>query len=103
MKPKVSSVKWDVIYSKNGLEVFEDLESRWIDYRVKLNGKWAKRFYGETAHSDVTRFVHDQAIEFHDFILEDIYNFRDNAILQELMKRIEEMNNARIWGKRNIR
>ena len=86
-KPKVNEVSWHTLYSKNGVEVYGDLNNPWIDYRVKLNGEYVERFYGETAHMDVTRYVHDIAIEFWDFNLDDIYSFIMSAMLEELSRR----------------
>ena len=86
-KPSVKDIEWRLIYSKNGLEVFSDKEEPWLDFRVKLNNNWAKRFYGESAHSDVTRWVHDQAMEFWDFNLDDIYDSMVKSAIEELSRR----------------
>ena len=86
-KPSVKDIEWRLIYSKNGLEVFSDKEEPWLDFRVKLNNHWAKRFYGESAHSDVTRWVHDQAMEFWDFSLDDIYDYMVKSAIEELSRR----------------
>ena len=84
------------IYSKNGLEVFVNPSDFWADYKISLNGHHAKKFYGETAWMDVTRFVHDQAMEFYDFNLDDIHSQLHDDVVAELMKRftIEENDNA---------
>ena len=79
--------KYKSIYSKNGLEVFVNPEDYWADYKVSLNGHHAKNFKGETAWMDVTRFVHDQAIEFWDFNVDDIYENMINKLVDELAKR----------------
>ncbi len=70
-KPRLSEVKWDLIYSKNGLSVYANSQDIYSDFYVKLNGAFAKRFYGETAWMDVTRFAHDQAMEFWDFNIDE--------------------------------
>ena len=88
-KPKVDEVSWLLIYSKNGLDVYTDQQDIYTDYRIKLNNKWIKRFYGETAWSDCERFVHDQAIEFWDFKIEDIYAQAYVDTLTELTSRIK--------------
>jgi len=80
-KPRLSEVKWDLIYSKNGLNVYANSQDIYSDFYVKLNGAFAKRFYGETAWMDVTRFAHDQAMEFWDFNIDEIYdNILDQAL-----------------------
>ena len=86
-KPSVKDIKWREIYSKNGLEVFSDKENPWIDFRVKLNGRFIKRFYGESAHSDVTRYIHNIAIEFWDFNLDEIYDSMVKSAIEELSRR----------------
>ena len=80
--------KYKSIYSKNGLEVFVNPEDYWADYKVRLNGYHAKTFKGETAWMDVTRFVHDQAMEFWDFNIEDIYAQSYVNAITELTRRI---------------
>jgi hypothetical protein len=82
--------KYKSIYSKNGLEVFVNPEDFWADYKVRLNGHHAKKFYGETAWMDVTRFVHDQAMEFWDFNLDDINDRLTNDIVKEIEKRFTD-------------
>jgi hypothetical protein len=79
--------KYKSIYSKNGLEVFVNPEDYWVDYKVRLNGYNAKTFYGETAWMDVTRFVHDQAMEFWDFNTDRIHRQWQQDIMQELENR----------------
>jgi hypothetical protein len=80
-KPRLSEVKWDLIYSKNGLNIYANSQDIYSDFYVKLNGAFAKRFYGETAWMDVTRFAHDQAMEFWDFNIDEIYdNILDQAL-----------------------
>ena len=86
-KPSVKDIEWRLIYSKNGLEVFSDKEEPWLDFRVKLNGEFVKRFYGEFAHADVTRYIHDIAIEFWDFSLDDIYDYMVKSAIEELSRR----------------
>ena len=86
-KPSVKDIEWRLIYSKNGLEVFSDKEEPWLDFRIKLNNNWAKRFYGESAHSDVTRWVHEQAMEFWDFNLDEIYDSMVKSAIEELSRR----------------
>ena len=86
-KPSVKDITWRLIYSKNGLEVFSDKEEPWLDFRIKLNNNWAKRFYGESAHSDVTRWVHEQAMEFWDFNLDEIYDSIVKSAIEELSRR----------------
>lgn len=78
------------IYSKNGLEVFVNPQDFWADYKVRLNNHHAKTFYGETAWMDVTRFVHDQAMEFWDFNLDDIYERLNNELVKEMEKRFSD-------------
>ena len=86
MKPKRSEVKWELIYSQSGLDVYASRQDIYSDFFVKLNNKFIKRFYGETAWMDVTRWVHDQSIEFWNFNIDEIYdNFIDQA-LEELAK-----------------
>lgn len=86
MKPKRSEVKWELIYSQSGLDVYASYQDIYSDFYVKLNNKFIKRFYGETAWMDVTRWVHDQSIEFWNFNIDEIYdNILDEAI-QELAK-----------------
>lgn len=82
--------KYKSIYSKNGLEVFVNPEDFWADYKVSLNGHHAKKFYGETAWMDVTRFVHDQAMEFWDFNLDEINDRLTNDIVKEIEKRFTD-------------
>ena len=84
------------IYSKNGLEVFVNPSDFWADYKISLNGHHAKKFFGETAWMDVTRFVHDQAMEFYDFNVDDIHNQLHSDLIDALLKRftIEENDNA---------
>ena len=79
--------KYKSIYKKNGLEVLVNTEDFWCDYKVRLNNHHAKNFKGETAWQDVTRFVHDQAIEFWDFNVDDIYENMVNKLVDELAKR----------------
>ncbi len=83
-KPRLSEVKWDLIYSKNGLNVYANSQDIYSDFYVKLNGAFAKRFYGETAWMDVTRFVHDQAMEFWDFDVDGIHRQWKTDLLEEL-------------------
>ena len=85
-KPKVNEVKWEMIYSKNGLSIYANSQDIYSDFRVKLNGHHAKRFYGETAWMDVTRFAHDQAMEFWDFNIDEIYDRMVDEALKELAK-----------------
>ncbi len=75
------------VYEKNGLEVFVNPYDFWADYKVNLNGAHAKDFLGETAWMDVTRFVHDQAMEFSDFNLDDIDNQLHSDLIDALLKR----------------
>ena len=82
--------KYLSIYNKNGLEVFVNLENFWDDFKVRLNNHHAKTFYGETAWMDVTRFVHDQAMEFWDFNLDDIYDRLTTDIVKEIEKRFSD-------------
>jgi hypothetical protein len=82
--------KYQSIYSKNGLEVFVNPEDYWADYKVRLNGHHAKTFKGETAWMDVTRFVHDQAMEFWDFNLDDINDRLTNDIVKEIERRFSD-------------
>lgn len=85
-KPHRSEVKWELIYSQSGLDVYASYQDIYSDFYVKLNNKFIKRFYGETAWMDVTRWVHDQSIEFWNFNIDEIYdNILDEAI-QELAK-----------------
>ena len=80
-KPHRSDVKWELIYSQSGLDVYASHQDIYSDFYVKLNNKFIKRFYGETAWMDVTRWVHDQAIEFWDFNIDEIYdNILDKAL-----------------------
>ena len=79
--------KYKSIYSKNGLEVFVNPEDFWVDYKVRLNNHHAKSFYGETAWMDVTRFVHDQAVEFWDFNTDTINRQWQQDIMAELEMR----------------
>jgi hypothetical protein len=78
------------IYSKNGLEVFVNTDDFWCDYKVRLNNHHAKSFKGETAWMDVTRFVHDQAMEFWDFNLDDINGQLVLDITKEIEKRFTD-------------
>jgi hypothetical protein len=84
------------IYSKNGLEVFVNPSDFWADYKISLNGHHAKKFYGETAWMDVTRFVHDQAMEFYDFNVDDIHNQLHSDLVDALLKKftVEENDNG---------
>ena len=82
--------KYKSIYSKNGLEVFVNPEDYWADYKVRLNGHRGKTFKGETAWMDVTRFVHDQAMEFWDFNLDDINDRLTNDIVKEIERRFSD-------------
>ena len=82
--------KYQSIYSKNGLEVFVNPEDFWADYKVRLNGHHGKTFKGETAWMDVTRFVHDQAMEFWDFNLDDINDRLTNDIVKEIERRFSD-------------
>ena len=82
--------KYQSIYSKNGLEVFVNPEDYWADYKVRLNGYHAKSFKGETAWMDVTRFVHDQAMEFWDFNLDEINDRLTNDIVKEIERRFSD-------------
>ena len=82
--------KYKSIYSKNGLEVFVNPEDYWADYKVRLNGHHAKTFKGETAWMDVTRFVHDQAMEFWDFNLDEINDRLTNDIVKEIERRFSD-------------
>lgn len=85
-KPHRSDVKWELIYSQSGLDVYASYHDIYSDFYVKLNNKFIKRFYGETAWMDVTRWVHDQSIEFWNFNIDEIYdNILDQAI-EELAK-----------------
>lgn len=76
--------KYINIYSKNRLEVFVNPEDFWADYKVRLNGYHAKTFKGETAWMDVTRFVHDQAIEFWDFDVDGIHKQWKDDLIEEI-------------------
>ena len=78
------------VYNKNGLEVFVNPYDFWADYKVSLNGHHAKKFFGETAWMDVTRFVHDQAMEFWDFNLDDINGQLVLDITKEIEKRFTD-------------
>ena len=40
---------------------------------------------------DVTRFVHDQAMEFYDFAIDDIYANRYVEAMTELSNRLEKL------------
>ena len=82
--------KYKSIYSKNGLEVFVNPEDYWADYKVRLNGYHGKTFKGETAWMDVTRFVHDQAMEFWDFNLDEINDRLTNDIVKEIERRFSD-------------
>ena len=82
--------KYQSIYEKNGLEVFVNPEDYWADYKVRLNGHHGKTFKGETAWMDVTRFVHDQAMEFWDFNLDDINDRLTNDIVKEIERRFSD-------------
>jgi hypothetical protein len=82
--------KYKSIYSKNGLEVFVNPEDYWADYKVRLNGYHAKTFYGETAWMDVTRFVHDQAMEFYDFDVDGIHRQWKTDLIEEIEKRFTD-------------
>ena len=82
--------KYQSIYGKNGLEVFVNPEDFWVDYKVRLNNHHAKTFKGETAWMDVTRFVHDQAMEFWDFNLDDINDRLTNDIVKEIERRFSD-------------
>ena len=86
-KPSVKDITWRLIYSKNGVEVYSDKENPWIDFRVKLNGRYIKRFYGESAYSNVERYVHDIAMEFYDFDVNSIYDEIVAATMKELKAR----------------
>ena len=78
------------IYSKNGLEVFVNADDYWCDYKVRLNGYHAKSFKGETAWMDVTRFVHDQAMEFWDFDVDGIHRQWKTDLLEEIERRFTD-------------
>jgi hypothetical protein len=87
--------KYQSIYSKNGLEVFVNPEDFWADYKVKLNGYnivglGRNGFKGETAWMNVTRFVHDQAMEFWDFNLDEINDRLTNDIVKEIERRFSD-------------
>ena len=82
--------KYRSIYEKNGLEVFVNPEDFWADYKVRLNGHHGKTFKGETAWMDVTRFVHDQAMEFWDFNLDEINDRLTNDIVKEIERRFSD-------------
>ena len=82
--------KYKSIYSKNGLEVFVNPEDYWADYKVRLNGHHGKNFKGETAWMDVTRFVHDQAMEFWDFNLDDINEKIITDLVTEVKRRFSD-------------
>ena len=86
MKPKRSEVKWELIYSQSGLDVYASHQDIYSDFYVKLNNKFIKRFYGETAWMDVTRWVHDQSIEFWNFNIDEIYDRFIDEALEELAK-----------------
>ena len=86
MKPKRSEVKWELIYSQSGLDVYASHQDIYSDFFVKLNNKFIKRFYGETAWMDVTRWVHDQSIEFWNFNIDEIYDRFVDEALEELAK-----------------
>ena len=85
-KPNRSEVKWELIYSQSGLDVYASHQDIYSDFFVKLNNKFIKRFYGETAWMDVTRWVHDQSIEFWNFNIDNIYDNILNEALEELAK-----------------
>ena len=78
------------IYTKNGLEVFVNLDDYWCDYKVRLNGYHAKSFKGETAWMDVTRFVHDQAMEFWDFDVDGIHRQWKTKLIEEIERRFTD-------------
>ena len=82
--------KYKSIYSKNGLEVFVNPEDFWVDYKVRLNNHHAKTFKGETAWMDVTRFVHDQAMEFWDFDVDGIHRQWKTDLLEEIERRFSD-------------
>ena len=84
--------KYRSIYEKNGLEVFVNPEDFWADYKVKLHGHnvvglGRNGFKGETAWMNVTRWVHDQAMEFWDFNVDGIHRQWQQDIMVELEKR----------------
>ena len=85
-KPKRSEVKWELIYSQSGLDVYASSQDIYSDFFIKLNNKFIKRFYGETAWMDVTRWVHDQSIEFWNFNIDEIYDRFVDEALEELAK-----------------
>jgi hypothetical protein len=87
--------KYKEIYSKNGLQVFVNPEDFWADYKVKLHGHnivglGRNGFKGETAWMNVTRWVHDQAMEFWDFNLDEINDRLTNDIVKEIEKRFTD-------------
>ena len=85
-KPHRSEVRWELIYSQSGLDVYASSQDIYSDFYVKLNNKFIKRYYGETAWMDVTRWVHEQSIEFWNFNIDEIYDRFIDEALEELAK-----------------
>ena len=85
-KPHRSEVRWELIYSQSGLDVYASSQDIYSDFYVKLNNKFIKRYYGETAWMDVTRWVHEQSTEFWNFNIDNIYDNILNEALEKLAK-----------------
>lgn len=94
-RPSINDFKWDVLYSKSdgkhSLTVLVAVGEPWTYFRVQESryGKKApqKIFYGETAHMDVERYVHDQAMEYWDFNVEEC-NWQKQLQLIEAFSRV---------------
>jgi len=74
-------IDWIAIYSKNNVEVFANSDNLYEDFNVKIDGKWAERFQGESAYSNCEKMLHNMNNEHSDF---DIVEILANAQLDYL-------------------
>ena len=61
-RPKVSEQTWERIYHTNIVSVYESQEHHGFYYRVNVEGKRPKYFWGETAWADYQRYAYDQVL-----------------------------------------
>lgn len=58
-KPKVGEQTWNRIFHEQNVRIFESEEHEGFFYKVEVDGKRHKYFYGETAHMDTQRYASD--------------------------------------------
>ena len=75
MKPKVSTANWHSVFADDEVRVYQD-GNDYMFYKVIIRESRPKYFYGETAHSDVSRYCADEVDIGYWSVLD--YNFRSS-------------------------